>query len=129
MTELKFAVEEKHAVEWRPRLGSLCASGSKSSTSGELQRRLMEVPGARTEFFAMAKDSTCGNYPQTTPELLFYGLNHVVQQLRSKYLVCVYIYLKIQAQHRPFGIIFHSVLLWEELAELQLHSRLIWQST
>lgn len=91
----------------------------------------MEVPGARPELFAMAKHSTCGNYPQTTPELLLYGLNHVVQQLRSKYLVsvCVYIYLKIQGQHRPFGIIFHSVLLWEELAELQLHSRLIWQGT
>lgn len=55
----------------------------------------MEVPGARTEFFAMAKDSMCGNYLQTTPKLLFYGLNHVVQQLRSKYLVslCVSIYI------------------------------------
>lgn len=78
MTELEFAAEEKCAIEWRPRLGSVRASGSKSSSSGELQRRLMEVPGARTEFFAMANDSMCGNYPQTTPELLFYGLNHVV---------------------------------------------------
>lgn len=89
MTELKSAAEEERAIEQRPGLGSLCASGSRSSTSGELQRSLMEVPGARTEFFAMANDSTCGNYSQTTPELLFYGLNHVVQKLRSKYLVSV----------------------------------------
>lgn len=97
MIELKFAAEEKRAIEWRPRLGSVPASGSKSSSSGELQRRLMEVPGARTEFFAMANDSTCGNYPQTTPELLFYDLNHVVQQLRSKYLMslCMYVFISI----------------------------------
>lgn len=97
MIELKSAAEEKLAIEWGPRLGTLCASGSKSSTSGELQRRLIEVPAARTEFFAMANDSTCGNYPQTTPELVFYGLNRVVQQLRRKYLlslcVCVYTYI------------------------------------
>lgn len=109
MTELKSAAEEKLAIKWRPRLGTLCASGSKSSTSGELQRRLMEVPGARTEFFAMANDSTCGNYPQTTPELVFYELNHVVQQLRRKYLVslcvcvCVCIYLKVKVRIDHLG--------------------------
>lgn len=35
----------------------------------------------------------------------------------------------MQVQYRSFGITFHSLLLWEELAELQLHSRLIWQGT
>lgn len=31
--QLKFVAEEKHAMEQRPRLGSLCARGGKNSSS------------------------------------------------------------------------------------------------
>lgn len=103
---VKICRRGKRAAERRPRLGSLRAGGSKSSGSRELQRLLMDMPGAGTKFFAMANNSTCGNYPQTTQRLLFYGLNCVLWQLRSKYLVSLHVYIQIQAQtvwdHFPF---------------------------